>query len=277
MLSGNHLAIMGDLVSSMGDRSFASTYCNLFHSLLDIEECTVFSFRDSTNPMALLIEGRCEDRTAKAREIAADYVSGGYRSDPNIIDSKGELSVYATGIDRIMDRDYRARFYERPAVTHELVMLAQSGADLYYASFYRTGNAQSFDAKDVAMLGSLSGFIVKSLHKHNELAGSPEIVEECSALARAPTCEPRAETLSHLRTVLLNSPGKLSPREAEVCAGIVLGYSTLAISLNCKITPNTVATHRKRAYAKLGISSQNELFTRYFRAVRDFESRLALN
>ena len=79
--------------------------------------------------------------------------------------------------------------------------------------------------------------------------------------------ESRGETLAYLREVLLSEPHLLSPREAEVCAGIILGYTTVGISLNCGISINTVATHRKRAYRKLGISSQNELFSRYFRLV----------
>jgi DNA-binding CsgD family transcriptional regulator len=33
------------------------------------------------------------------------------------------------------------------------------------------------------------------------------------------------------------------------------------------ISVNTVTTHRKRAYAKLRVGSQNELFERYFTAV----------
>jgi DNA-binding CsgD family transcriptional regulator len=53
----------------------------------------------------------------------------------------------------------------------------------------------------------------------------------------------------------------LTRREAEVCTGIVLGYTILGLSMNLGISVNTVATHRKRAYAKLRISSQNELFT----------------
>jgi DNA-binding CsgD family transcriptional regulator len=67
--------------------------------------------------------------------------------------------------------------------------------------------------------------------------------------------------------VLGGGPYGLSPREAEVCAHIVLGYSTLAIGLNLGVSVNTVATHRKRAYLKLGVCSQNVLFERYFRLV----------
>jgi len=84
----------------------------------------------------------------------------------------------------------------------------------------------------------------------------------------------RAELLAHLREVLLAERCSLSPREAGVCAGIILGYTTLGISLNFGISLSTVATHRKRAYRKLGICSQNELFSRYFETVNQ---KLAAN
>jgi DNA-binding CsgD family transcriptional regulator len=77
----------------------------------------------------------------------------------------------------------------------------------------------------------------------------------------------RQNALSHLREVFLAERHGLSPREAEICAHIVLGYSALAISLNLGISVNTVTTHRKRAYGKLRVCSQNELFERYFTSV----------
>ena len=64
--------------------------------------------------------------------------------------------------------------------------------------------------------------------------------------------------------VLFNSGHGLTPREAEVCASIVLGRRVAGTSRKLNISAHTVATHRKRAYSKLGISSQNELFARYF-------------
>ena len=48
-------------------------------------------------------------------------------------------------------------------------------------------------------------------------------------------------------------------RETEVCAAITLGMTSEAIALNLGISVNTVLTYRKRAYARLGISCQNEL------------------
>jgi len=51
----------------------------------------------------------------------------------------------------------------------------------------------------------------------------------------------------------------LSRREIEVCALIARGYTSEGIALELGISINTVLTFRKRAYARLRISSQNEL------------------
>jgi LuxR family transcriptional regulator, activator of tox operons len=52
---------------------------------------------------------------------------------------------------------------------------------------------------------------------------------------------------------------QLKRRESDVCIGIVRGKSSEAIALALGISVNTVLTYRKRAYARLGISSHNEL------------------
>lgn len=52
----------------------------------------------------------------------------------------------------------------------------------------------------------------------------------------------------------------LSPREQQVVQMILKGHSSLSISLTLDIAVPTVKTHRKHAYAKLGISTQQQLF-----------------
>jgi len=54
--------------------------------------------------------------------------------------------------------------------------------------------------------------------------------------------------------------------EAAVCARIVTGYSNEAIALDLGISFHSVRTYRKRAYAKLNVTSQNELFAQVLNA-----------
>ena len=54
---------------------------------------------------------------------------------------------------------------------------------------------------------------------------------------------------------------RLTAREAEICERILVGYTSTGISLDLGIATSSVNTYRRRAYEKLGISTQNELFS----------------
>lgn len=54
---------------------------------------------------------------------------------------------------------------------------------------------------------------------------------------------------------------RLTAREAEIVQLILKGHSSLSIGLTLDIALPTVKTHRRNAYAKLGVSTQQQLFT----------------
>lgn len=268
----------GDLVATIGSREFGQTFYDLFRDLLQVEECTVFSFPDPSSPSSLLVEGSCNEEIEIARKLASDYVAGGYRNDPNLHRKTGgtAVGVYVTDANEIFDSEYRKHYYEKPSLTQELVVLANVRGTLYYTSFYRKNGEQAFGEAEVAAMQAVAGFMVKTLHRHSELVSRTLDTQDLSFVHATSdmSAEMRQRTLEYLRGILTTGASRLTHREAEICAGIIMGYSTEAISLNCSISVNTVATHRKRAYAKLGISSQNELFLRYFSNVRQFQSAL---
>ncbi|SFE55174.1 DNA-binding transcriptional regulator, CsgD family [Sulfitobacter brevis] len=72
---------------------------------------------------------------------------------------------------------------------------------------------------------------------------------------RAPVAPPPVA-----RPLALFGRDRLSPREAEILQLVLKGHSNLSVSLALGITVPTVKTHRKNAYAKLGVSTQQELF-----------------
>ena len=60
----------------------------------------------------------------------------------------------------------------------------------------------------------------------------------------------------------------LSEREAAVCARIVAGYSAEGIGLDLGVSTHSVVTYRRRAFEKLGIATQKELFSLVLRRHR---------
>jgi len=82
------------------------------------------------------------------------------------------------------------------------------------------------------------------------------------AVADAPPADTRIDEL-------FENFGKpvLSDREQQVIQYVLRGHSSESISYNLDISVTTVKTHRKRAYAKLNISSQSELLSQFLQSL----------
>jgi len=270
---------VGDLVSALGSPQFGCHYRDLFSDFLSFDQCTVFAFKSTAAPDAVVLEGKSEQMRVIAQSLASEYVAGGFEQDPNVrrVRAPDSPTVHCLSAEDLTNRVYRLRYYDEPRLAHELVVLGQTDDTLYYSSFYRTDRQAGFCPSELDRMHGLARFAIKALHRHLQLLGATAPHATAMAVAdpndKSPSGERRRRLLAHLKEVLLAEPYSLSPREAEVCAGIVLGYTTLGISLNFGISINTVATHRKRAYRKLGVCSQNELFSRYFQLVNQQQAR----
>ena len=65
--------------------------------------------------------------------------------------------------------------------------------------------------------------------------------------------------------ICLAESTNLPRRQVEVCARILLGFSRELISSDLGIGMETVHTHRKRAYQRLRVTSEQELVDWYAR------------
>ncbi len=251
----NTLDLFGDVVLALGSPRFAHEYFGLFRNALGINVCTVFAFGPNACPTPLIAEGSSTARSDQAWDLAREYAKGDFRHDPIIRPKMGVTTpvVYMLLSCDLRDDGYRRRFYDAPALQGKVGILGSIGDTAYYLNFYRDTDDRPFHQSEMEPLREVAGLVLKVLHRHK--------------LATVHAEDWRRNALGHLRQVFLNEGCGLTQREADVCAHIVLGYSALAIGMNFGISVNTVTTHRKRAYAKLRVCSQNELFERYFTTV----------
>jgi DNA-binding CsgD family transcriptional regulator len=70
----------------------------------------------------------------------------------------------------------------------------------------------------------------------------------------------RGDRISGLAARLNVRDGRLTVRESDVLSRVMLGVSSEGIALDLGIGLNSVLTYRKHACARLGVSSQVELF-----------------
>src|SRR5690606_16260279 len=122
------------------------------------------------------------------------------------------------------------------------------GAGSVYCNFYRLQDSGRFSAEDLDRLRELLPLVSHLIAAHHRLlparpAGSAQSVIHSIISRAVPPFD------------------KLTNREREVCARILLGFSSEAIALDLGIAPSSVTTYRKRSYEKLGITGQSELFS----------------
>ena len=83
-------------------------------------------------------------------------------------------------------------------------------------------------------------------------------------LSRGPA-QPQSRAIDHLFEDF--GRGLLSPREREVALLILKGHSSESIGYHLGISTATVKTHRQKLYAKLNLSTQQELFFTFLRGL----------
>lgn len=261
------------LVATIGTDQFGHAVLNLMDPRFEISHCTGFEQVGDARPRCIMVAGQGESGAEYARSLTAQYLDDGFRSDP-ILNTLKRNDTPGTDLRffdgrQLPSGDFVEHFYREPELSHEVVCSHRVGEKLVWLSLYKRAGAQVFDERERRDMQQVSRLLLSSVHKQSELtrgtAPRDDEGTEGGGCVRAWGAT-RADLLVKVRGALLMNPCGLTVREADICAHIVMGYATLAISLNLGISINTVATHRKRAYAKLGVSSQTELFNSCLRA-----------
>ncbi|RTE65753.1 LuxR family transcriptional regulator [Amphritea opalescens] len=180
------------------------------------------------------------------------YLSIYYRLDPNKdfldhFENDHQILIRRLQPQDITDLDYRQLWYERMGIVDRLSILTRADNGLYCLNLFRTD--KGFSDHDVAVIKTLSSVLSALSVRQTRLSGS---------LSSFMTRDTQIATLiERLETI----DDSLTKREKEVCSRILLGMSSEGIALDLAIKMQSVQTYRKRAYARLSITSQNELFS----------------
>ena len=249
------LQLVTPIVDAIGKEAFCDSLSNFCEATVNAAEVALFYFPANAQP-------RCLSTDVTVHEAVVEYVKGAYRRDANLkrlssrLSGQNEFAIGSLHVNQISDAGYSKLFYQRTGVEKKLSVVAQTGNGLVYGNFYRRPNQPDFDKQDIRRLQTVWIFCLSCFRQHVRIAS-----------ISVPNFKDRQARLTVVRK-FLHVEG-LSQREADVTSRIVLGYSTTAIALDLNIAENTVSTLRRRAYEKLGICSQNELFEICFRRIND--------
>jgi len=244
---------LDDLIFSVGTPRFEGVLFDAARRATGCEHLTAFAISCDGQPRILLAANAGVAPLAKLAGEA--YVSRFWDADPinQLCDHPG---VKTAGLlarvtaEELRSSTFRRNCYSTAGWTRagirmidRISVFKSRGGETIKVSFHRASGEGPFGEQEVDNIATSTDALVALVARH----GVP------SAFAVSDASQPR-----YADSVRRAAPF-LSEREVQVCAGIVLGRTSEGIALELGISVNTVRTHRKRAYSRLQISSQNEL------------------
>ncbi|MBN3854136.1 helix-turn-helix transcriptional regulator [Paraburkholderia sp. Ac-20340] len=241
------------LVSAIGggdSNALATEVLNLLGPATSVSQCTVFAYEFGNRPRTVSVADHRGGRFL--RDVADTYARLFYALDGNQRIVTGEaasqpgnsLVLHWQSSEDIAHEGYRQTCYATPNVSDRLSLLLQPAADIWLSvNLYRERDAGMFQPGQVELVESLAPLIGEATKHHYALRGQSQMGIPQLMLARLRSLCP-----------------ELSKRELDALRGVLEGLSAAEIAEHMGVKPSSVVTYQKRAYRRLGISSQRQLF-----------------
>lgn len=241
------------LVASIGagdPNAFAAEVLKLFDDALSVTQCTVFAYEFGNRPRTMSVADHRGGRYL--RDVADTYARHFYALDGNqtIVStaSRGphrhDVLLHQQTGDEIGHEAYRAACYRGPDVSDRLSLLMQPNDAIWLSiNLYRAHRCGHFQTREIAAIEALAPLIAQAAKHHYALAGATQIGIPQLMLARLRSACP-----------------SLSKRELDVLRGVLEGQTAHEIGETIGVKASSVVTYQKRAYRRLGISGQRQLF-----------------
>lgn len=192
-----------------------------------------------------------------------DYQEGPYLLDPFF---KACADQFDPGLyrlreiapDRFYHSEYFRSYYRRTGLAEEIAFLVHLHQEMRLCvSLMRAGTSSPFSDRDMTKLKKVEPIV--------HAASARQWKSEADLRDHYVDRTNEESAMGGQVTSAFENFGKdiLTPRECEVVRMVLRGHSSESIGRHCGITTGTVKIHRKNIYAKLGISSQSELFSKF--------------
>lgn len=239
--SGSAVGDVTSAVLAIGRSDFPKILIDTLRRQADVGHCMVFALSRSGAASCLLGAGNIPI----GGDLGAAYAGQFHESDPNrdaLFEAEGSAPIMLPAFaPRMYGARYRKIFFQDSGIVDKCATAIWIEDTCFYVNFYRITAQGRFSAAQRERLDAIAPAIAASVARHFQEKAAPDQSLAALFAARAPL-------------------SALSPREQEVCRRILAGFSSEAISQGLGISLHSTLTYRKRAYERLGISSQNELF-----------------
>lgn len=259
--------LLSQCVDSSGTEEFPAQLLVALRSITDFDYSVSFAYHLNEKPVCLY-----NTFTPKERVIFVDdYLKGPYLLDPffKACERKVDTGLYRLGDiapDRFLQSEYYRSYYVRTGLTEEICYTFYLLNEVAVAiSLMRSGQSPRFSAREFKLLESVAPIICSLARRHWE------------DVPRQFEYEPSDPDTGDNRTLIENSVNalfgpRITPREIQVVTQVLEGHSSESIARSLGISVGTVRIHRRNIYAKLQISSQQELFSIFFQKIKTVRS-----
>lgn len=228
-------------VLAIGRPDFPNVLIQTLRGQAGVGHCMVFALTRAGAARCLLDAGNIPI----GGDLGAAYAGQFHESDPNrdaLFEAEGDAPIMLPSFaPRMYGARYRKIFFNDSGIVDKCATAIWTGATCFYVNFYRIAAQGRFSVVQRDRLAAIAPAIAASVARHFQHSAAPD------------------QTLATLFATCAPLAG-LSPREQEVCRSILEGLSSEAISQALGISLHSTLTYRKRAYERLGISSQSQLF-----------------
>lgn len=252
----NSLNSLSPLVLSIGEATFPRHLLSVLNTVLAVDVITVFLV---SQPGKLEYLFSASDRArihALSESLSTQYAQGDWKIDPAMSGNLGSyrprpITLTRQPIDVLPRGPYRHNWEVMDAL--DRVSIWGSAGDSHVLMHaYRLGETGLFSAHDMDLFFSIADVSAAAISKHCTISHQ---------------CDRRTySSVPSVMKTIADWDRKLSPRESEVCALIVLGKSGKQIAQDTGIELSSVITYRKRAFSKLNIACRNDLVKRYWKS-----------
>jgi DNA-binding CsgD family transcriptional regulator len=249
------LDLLGRAIETIGAESFPSAMTAALRALTPYSYTVAFAYRGDARPLDLFDDFPADKR----RVFVADYQEGPYLLDPFYLSAtrpvaEGLYRMRDLAPDRFYQGEYFRNYYIRTGLAEEIGFFTDLGQGVTVVLSLMRAD-RSFSARDIATLQAARGPVHALVRRH--WAG--QVLRFDGARSGAGGAFDRGiEQRFHAF-----GAGILTAREREVAELTLKGHSAEALGRALGISAGTVRIHRRNIYAKLRISSQGELFSRF--------------
>jgi hypothetical protein len=245
------LGVLTNAMAHLGNSRFDQALLDSVHPVLPAASWSVYRTGPLCEPAIFMSASHGVPDTT--RDCWRAYLSGPYRSDRTLLNrahaagpAHNNTSSQISHITaQEVPPEHRAKVYEAHGVAERVSIVQPQGEGALFAiNFYRHQHQRPFDDVQISAVEHLAPALLAMAHKHLDFwMPDAKSAQFTRLLAKLEAINPR-----------------LTPRERQVCAGMLQGLTFDGIACQLGLSVTSVKTYRNRAFARLGIHFRNELF-----------------